>query len=312
MNNIKKTLALILCGLLLASAVACTKNADEPVSGNEPANETEQTETEENDTEKEDEAEADEQGETVTEYASLEELNERLHINLCHPPVMGVSDETFKVIETADLLTGEYAFKVNGMDYVVRLAATTDDISGVEEDMTAMYTDADGVDIILTENYKIARRYTLDGQYNLVAHDEGTLTEEQFEGIAGEVLGLYAENAEENAKYEVLLGEYNDSYSQRAVASVVRTENGVEITVHWGSSATEAVQWTMDAAFSEEGLLSYSACTRSVFTADENGEMTETETAETGAGYFDAVDGKLLWTGATDESCQSCVFEKAE
>ena len=119
-----------------------------------------------------------------------------------------------------------------------------------------------------------------------------------------------------------LAGEYEDEVSQRAGATVTaNTEaQSVNITVSWGTSAVESVEWTMNAV-KEGNKLVYSDCEkRTLFysedvdeegTGDEDGvggEPEETVEYENGSGSFEISDGKLLWTGATDEQCQSCVF----
>ena len=102
------------------------------------------------------------------------------------------------------------------------------------------------------------------------------------------------------------------------------TENRcVNITVMWSGSATESAQWTMSAV-KEGNKLVYSDCVKTnVFYSedlDEEGEgdeddmgggAEETVVYEGGSGSFEiSDDGKLLWNGASDEDCQSCVFVK--
>ena len=119
-----------------------------------------------------------------------------------------------------------------------------------------------------------------------------------------------------------LAGEYQDEVSQRASATVIaNTESqSVNITVMWSGSATEAAMWTMNAT-KEGNKLVYSDCVYSELiysdetdeegTGDETtgGGAEETVVYENGSGSFEiSDDGKLLWNGAADEQCQSCVF----
>ena len=78
--------------------------------------------------------------------------------------------------------------------------------------------------------------------------------------------------------------------------------------------------WTMNAT-KEGNKLVYSDCkyVEQIFSDDTDEEGTgdeevgggaeETVVYENGSGSFEiSDDGKLLWTGAADEQCQSCVF----
>ena len=123
-------------------------------------------------------------------------------------------------------------------------------------------------------------------------------------------------------EYIDLAGEYQDEVSQRASATVIaNTESqNVNITVMWSGSATSAAMWTMNAT-KEGNKLVYSDCTYSelIYSDDTDEEGTgdeevgggaeETVVYQNGSGSFEiSDDGKLLWTGAADEQCQSCVF----
>ena len=123
-------------------------------------------------------------------------------------------------------------------------------------------------------------------------------------------------------EYVSLAGEYQDEVSQRASATVIaNTESqNVNITVMWSGSATEAAMWTMNAT-KEGNKLVYSDCTYSELVYSDETDEEGTGAEETGGGAEETVvykdgsgsfeiseDGKLLWTGAADEQCQSCVF----
>ncbi len=106
-----------------------------------------------------------------------------------------------------------------------------------------------------------------------------------------------------------LTGNYDDSYSQRATATVVDNNEEVEITVNWSSSATEETVWTLTAA-KDGAKLSYTDCKKVTLAFDEDGSDTEEVIYENGAGYFTVVDGNLVWDGAAEEDCANCVFER--
>ena len=137
------------------------------------------------------------------------------------------------------------------------------------------------------------------------------------------------EDAEETAnavnEYVNLAGEYQDETSGRAAATVIANTEAkcVNITVTWSSSATESTEWTMSAV-KEGNQLVYSDCTKRTTFASEDlddegegdedgmgGGAEETVEYEGGSGSFEITeDGKLLWNGAADADCQSCVFVK--
>ncbi len=158
-----------------------------------------------------------------------------------------------------------------------------------------------------------------DAEQVTVAEEEGT---ENADAADAEDTGTDPEIVNE---YVNLAGEYQDETSQRASATVIantETQN-VNITVSWSGSATESAEWTMSAV-KEGNKLVYSDCTkRTIFmsedmdeegTGDEDGMgggAEETVEYEGGSGSFEiSDDGKLLWNGAADEDCQSCVFVK--
>lgn len=122
----------------------------------------------------------------MTEVASLDELNAAAGCNLVKPGVMGVSDEKFFTINCGDYTIGEYQFTVAGVNYTLRAAATTEDISGVYVgEGTAFPEVKEGVDIVETEEVKLARWFNLNGQHVLSA--KGDIDSETFAGVADEI-----------------------------------------------------------------------------------------------------------------------------
>lgn len=99
---------------------------------------------------------------------------------------MGVSDEEFYTITSGDYTIGEYRFKINEVSYTLRAAATTEDISGVYVgEGTAFPEVKDGIDIVETDEVKLARWFNLNGQHILYA--EGEIDSETFAGVAEEI-----------------------------------------------------------------------------------------------------------------------------
>jgi len=159
------------------------------------------------------------------------------------------------------------------------------------------------------------------------AEQEETTVAEEGESVEPDAAAP-EEDAEETAnavnEYVNLAGEYQDETSGRAAATVIANTEAkcVNITVTWSSSATESTEWTMSAV-KEDNQLVYSDCTKRTTVVsedmDEEGEgdedgmgggAEETVEYEGGSGSFEISDGKLLWTGASDEDCTGCVFVK--
>lgn len=255
----------------------------------------------------------------VTECATLQEVNDALGCRLTHPGVMGVTDERFAMIDCGDYQIGEYEFKVNGMRYALRFSPIYDhDISGVYVgDGTAFADEYSGdIEYAEAESGKLARWFNVDGQYCLSVEDSDEMEQGQFESIALEMQdltnpALVGEPLEQY--YASLVGEYQDCYSQRAVATVTGNGgDGVEITVSWGSSAFETEEWTMTAKRGEDGLLYYTDCSHIVTTTAEDGTESVDIIYAYGEGFFGENEGVLYWNGAADENCQNCVFEKMQ
>ncbi len=257
----------------------------------------------------------------VTEYASLDEINEIVGSNLVHPAVMGVSDESFAVIDDGEHYIAQYSFRVNGLEYTMRCAAVADeDISGVwiGGDVAFPGGITDQIEYAFDEGIKVSRWFDINGQYVLIQLDhENVMDEETFKAITEEFVSLTSivpSEEEMAARYEELAGNYEDEYSQRAHMEV--TANGAEgvyMTVYWADSAFAHAEWKMSARFGEDGLLYYTDCVCCWYNyedyEDENTYSVET-LYENGEGFFSLSENKLYWNGAGEENCRDCVFAK--
>lgn len=252
----------------------------------------------------------------VTSVDSLEALNKALDCKFEQPGVMGVTDEAFSKTDCGEYTLGQYNFTVNGVAYTWRFACVAgEDISGVYAGDGTIFPAEPESDFEYAEgdNCKAARWFTIDGQYVLIASDEGKMTKEQFIGIAEELKDLTATGMTENeciAYYDSLEGSYADNTSKRASATIKsKGKDGVEIEVVWADSAFKTCYWTMTATFGEtDGLLNYTDCKQTIVMNEEN-EETEKVVYENGEGFFTPQeDGTLLWNGAADENCTECVF----
>lgn len=254
----------------------------------------------------------------ITEVDSLDAVNAAVKCNLCHPAVMGVTNEYFAVIgANGEYPVGEYRFELNGVSCIMRASGNmVDDISGVYVDGKPAFGYAllDDIEGVFTDDMKLARWFNLDGQYVLMVEDHGAMDEDTFAMFAGEMCDLTNNAMTESeyaAFYASLAGEWQDKTSQRAVAEIAANgSENVSIKVHWSSSAIETNVWTMTAFLLDDGALYYDDCRLTVVTTDEQGNTSEQVIYEDGVGYFVLADGDLLWLGAADENCAACVFEK--
>ena len=292
----KRMLALALAAMMVLCLCACGEKPAEQPEAEEPA--------------------TNGMPNPMTEYASLDEINDIVGSKLVHPGVMGVSDEKFFVIDCGDYRLADYRFAVGGVDYTFRSAPVTQDISGYYVGERTAFADGaqqDGIEYAEADGAQLARWFTIDGQYVLSAKGVDADT---FALVAEELCTMTSpgmSDAEYEAFYAGLAGQYYDSYSQRAVMNVEADgANGVKIIVDWSSSASENTEWTMTARLTEDGLLSYYDCAVSNITTAEDGTETVGIVSTDGEGWFTFDGDKLCWTGAADESCVNCVFEKAE
>ena len=290
----KRMLALALAAMMILSLCACGNKQGEEPEESEPIG----------------------MPNPMTEYASLDEINNIVGSKLVHPAVMGVSDEKFFVIDCGDYQLADYRFTVGGVEYMFRSAPVTQDISGYYVGEGTAFADGarDGIEYAEADGAQLARWFTMDGQYALTAKDMADA--DTFTLVAEELCAMTfpgMSDAEYEAFYAGLAGQYYDSYSQRAVMGIEADgANGVKIIVDWSSSVSEFTQWEMTARLYEDGLLSYYDCTVSNITTTEDGAQTVDIVSTDGEGWFTFDGDKLCWTGAADENCVNCVFEKAE
>jgi len=128
----------------------------------------------------------------AVEYASLEEVNEKLGSRLAKPATMGVSDESFSIIGEGAEAIGQYRFTMAGYACTLRFAPVFDtDISGVYVENGTIFegTSAGELAYGAAENTLLARWATVDGQYVLMV-EGSSYTEEEFAAIAEEMRSL--------------------------------------------------------------------------------------------------------------------------
>lgn len=122
------------------------------------------------------------------------------------------------------------------------------------------------------------------------------------------------EQSVSDVDYDRFVGEYQDSYSQRAGMEIKKNPDGegLLIHIHWGSSANENTQWDMTATYRDGQLVYSDGLKTEHMMKDESSEEIVKTLEENQKGYFEVKDGILNWTGAPEESCQACAFEKCQ
>lgn len=254
----------------------------------------------------------------MTEYGSLDEINEIVGSKLVRSSVMGVTGEKFYTVDCGDFTMADYRFEVNGNPYSLRCAPVADqDISGIYVGNGTAFPDKPGTDDIefcLESGVQAARWFTMDGQYVLSAEETGKINNDTFKMIAEEFYSITATGMSETelrAFYEELEGRYADKNAPRATVEVVANgSESVSILITWSSSAAVHEEWTMTAKLSEDGLLCYNDLVQKELTYTSDTEYTEEIMEFPTQGWFEYADGVLFWSGAGEDGFSDCAFEK--
>ena len=157
-----------------------------------------------------------------------------------------------------------------------------------------------------------------DGSDDATQQDTPTETTQQDPNaeISGEAV---VEDVPDDGKQAVdlrpYIGEWYDKTSQRATMTIVPSEEYGDawVTIHWGSSAWQAVEWTLPVIVKEDGSLFYSNGEKAEVSYEEDGALTK-ETREVlrsdleGSFTFNT-EGNLLWNDEQEENAAGCVFE---
>lgn len=235
----------------------------------------------------------------MVEYDSLDKINEIAETNIVAPGVMGKTNEKYFVI--SDKLA-HYTFELNGQKWTIRGAKEiNEDISGIH-DQNNIFESKQNATIYL-ENCYIERFFVDDTQYVIILDNPNGFDEEAFSNICYEL--------ENNIKGMFdITGEYQDEYSQRATMSVTEDNGTYYFTVYWSNSSNETIVYSMEGTREDEDI-KYEGENIAVYTYDDEGnEMVADGTASNNIGWFEIVDGKLAWTGASKEENKNCVFVK--
>ena len=141
-------------------------------------------------------------------------------------------------------------------------------------------------------------------------------TAQQDQGSDEEPVADVSDGAEQSADLSPYIGQWYDKTSQRATMTIVPSEEYGDawVTIHWGSSAWQAVEWSLPVIVKEDGSLFYTNGEKAEVSYEETGEVTKEtrnvlRTDLEGSFTFDA-EGNLLWTDAQEENAADCVFER--
>lgn len=253
----------------------------------------------------------------IRECASLEEINAAAGTNLVRPGVMGVSGESFCTITGTDCVLADYDFTVAGYDCCFRAGSVfTYDISGVYINGAPAFSSEPrtGIEYAEGEGYKLARWFTIDGQYVFSVADHGEMEQATFASIAEELKDESDpawSKKDYIAFYDSLEGVWQDEASQRAVMTVVADGSEcVHITVEWANNYAESTRWIMTGRVAEDGQIYYTDCVCENLAYAEDGTATATPVFTQGEGYLalNPEDGKLYWSGVSESGLAETPF----
>ena len=94
---------------------------------------------------------------------------------------------------------------------------------------------------------------------------------------------------------EEYVGVWAEEIAGRGVITITQSENGTyDINISWGNSAFEVSEWNMAAKY-ENGIITYTGCTKTDKTYQDENKFTEETVYTDGSGTFWLEDGMLIW-----------------
>lgn len=304
----KKKLALLLAVCIVAVGFTLTGCGQKT----QPANESASTES----TPAESSAAAESIASPVTEYESLDEINEITEGKLSKPAVMGVTDESYCIVDCGDYKIAQYEFAANGAPYTFRFA------NGVVEDISGIYDGDDTLFAASAENSneykdfdggKAGRYFTLDGQYVLSIMDGGEMDMDTFQSIADELFSMTDVQDDYNYDADAFNGDWHEEIAGRGMMSVTAADGYAEFTVDWANSAAETISWKFAGSVDENCVINYTDGVKISTVYDEYGNGTETVLSKENSGTVSInEDGNILWIDNESENEEGSVFVKNE
>lgn len=240
----------------------------------------------------------------IKEYDSLDKINEITKCHIVIPASFGVSDAVYSTINDE---AAQVTFTYMNHKWTIRGSHdTNNNLSGIQ-DINENFTPGEDFGVYLNDYY-VDIMFTEGQQYSIVMETPEINDEEMFSDTTFEIRKVIKNACDPNG----IAGSYMDSTSQRATMEISKYDDQYEITVDWANDASSYKEWVM-AATLEDGLLKYEGEDIYNWVTDANGDMEMTDyTTSNNVGKFEVKDGKLYWTGAAEESCRTCVFEKVQ
>lgn len=245
----------------------------------------------------------------IKEYQTAEEVYDATNVHIISLAITGKESERFYTIEDE---IAAHETTANGFEYTLRgNKKLNEDISGIYDNDETLFAGKLDTQTTQEPNYiyaegggfKASRFVIKDTQYVFDVKDDGALDKNQFFLELNEAYKqlLFEFSSEESI---ALVGLYQDTTSKRASAEIsLYNSEELLIDVFWSNSATEYDSWTIVAKVDNNKLI-YDDITHL-----RNNNTTSTNLKDYEPGYFEIVDGKLLWTGSGNEATENCVFE---
>ena len=239
----------------------------------------------------------------IKQYDSIKDINGKTGVNMIIPPSVPATDIVYSTISDE---IAQIDFKLDNHRWIVRGSKTVDqDISGIHNENNVFNSGEDFG--LYTNDYYIDRFFKEGFQFTIVMETGGEYYDETIFGEYVFDLETALKNASDPNK---IAGSYADSVSQRATMNILKFDNLYDITVIWPDSASKETQWYISASY-KDGKLAYGGEQLSIYEYDEEGNMNFIDSKESNyAGYFEVKDGKIYWTGAEQDQCKECIFEK--
>ena len=234
------------------------------------------------------------------EYDTIDKINSIVGTHVIIPSALPVSEVKYFTINE-DI--AEVIFTLDGHEWRLRGSKILDqDISGIQN---IEFNEGENICIYLNDYY-IDRLFTENYQYTIVMKEPNAYSEETYSDYVFQIEKALQQASDPNG----IAGSYADSTSQRATLDVMKFGEFYDLTVTWPSSASEVTYFYISGTY-KDGKITYGGEQIVVNQYKENGEEENVDsTATNNLGFFEIKDGKLYWTGASQDQCKKCVFEK--
>lgn len=239
----------------------------------------------------------------IKDYDSIEEINEITGVHVVLPSSIDATDIKYQTINDE---TAQVVFMLDGHKWTLRGSKTVDqDISGIHDDNNQFISGQDfGMYI---NDYYLDRMFTENIQYTIVMDTDGEYYDEmKFSDYVFTIETALRQASDPTG----ISGSYQDSTSQRATMEISKYDEYYDIIVSWPDSSNQLTMWSISGTL-EDNKINYRGEDISKYSYDSEGnEEYLDSTAINNVGYFEIKDEKLYWTGAGQDNCKDCVFEK--